>query len=53
MVINAIRGGLRRFAGYFATYRWELCLLVIGIPFIRLWRGTRRISSPLALNTLP
>ena len=50
MVINAIPGSLRRFVGYFVTYRWELCLLIV-IPFITLWVGSYVIA--LALNNMP
>ena len=50
MVINAIRGGLRRFVGYFVTYRWELALL-FGIPFVStqaVWLSTLGIGSLLS-----
>ena len=51
MVINAIRGGLRRFAGYFVTYRWELWL------FIGIWMVLRYVALaflwPFLYNVSP
>ena len=38
MVINAIRGGLRRFVGYFFTYRWEF-MLVLLLPILTNYVG--------------